>query len=81
MPNHANPSDPRQLIASVVAAELQRDPFSTARFRLVRELRMVTGGNQARVFELIHGALHGWRCAEEEIVRLLSGLYADAGKA
>ena len=80
MPSDNNPSDPRQLIAAVIAAEVQRDAFSSARFRLVRELRLVTGGNQALVLELIHGTLRGWRSAEAEIVRLLSGLYADAGK-
>jgi len=73
--------DPKQLIDAVLRAADQRDDFSPARLRLVRELRLVCGGNQAHVTELIHGVLHGWRCAEDEIIRLLSGLYSDAGRA
>ncbi|MDA9867987.1 hypothetical protein N9C85_00975 [Synechococcus sp. AH-224-I15] len=77
---HPQP-DARQLIAEVLEASDQRDVFSNARFTLVRELRIVCGGDQARVTELLHGILHGWRCAEDEAVRLLEGLYADAGRA
>ena len=77
---HLDPN-PNRLINDVITAAAQRDEFSAARFRLVRELRLVCGGDQARVAELIHGILHGWRSAEDEAARLLTGLYADAGRA
>jgi len=74
------PTTPRHLIRRVIAASEQRDHFSTARLRLVRELRLVLGGDNARVEDLIHGALHGWTSAQVEIERLLQGLYVDAGR-
>ena len=73
--------EPRRLIADVLQADARRDDFSVSRFRLVRELRIVCGGDQARVSELLHGILNGWRCAEDEATRLLESLYADAGRA
>jgi hypothetical protein len=74
------PSSPRLLIRRVIEASEQRDHFSTARLRLVRELRLVLGGDQAQVADLIHGALHGWTSAQVEIECLLESLYVDAGR-
>lgn len=81
MPTQSHTPDPRQLLDAVLEADARREVFSAARFRLVRELRLVCGNDQARVAELVYGVLHGWRCAEDEVLRLLFDLYADAGRA